>query len=353
MTRPRRDRIRSLDELTLLDLEGIDIALRGGSVVDWHRLSFTGRDEAAAFLRAQEMDVEDAADRARLEALKNAAIDYLRRHFDFPVPRPVANDDVVSLLVRASGKGHRQLCACTILKVMHIMHHLEARELLFMLPTSHEQMFRLVEKKVYAVIGDALAQGMPIVEFIGGRKTKDSLYAKLLSKPEADATHVYDRLRFRIVTVERDDIFPVLSYLLRNLAPCNAVVPGQSTNTIFGLRTYCERHEALRELLPLMQRQPDPQLEAEPTELDNRFSASSYRVLHFVIDVPVRIPDALLEAAPPAAWPLGRVLLVQAEIQIIDQTTDRLNEEGDASHEAYKRRQKLAIMRRLKVGNAD
>ena len=34
------------------------------------------------------------------------------------------------LLMLASGRGHRQLCACTILKVMHIIHHLEARELL-------------------------------------------------------------------------------------------------------------------------------------------------------------------------------------------------------------------------------
>ena len=40
------------------------------------------------------------------------------------------------LLLLASSHGHRQLCACAILKVMHIIHHLAGRELLFRLPVS-------------------------------------------------------------------------------------------------------------------------------------------------------------------------------------------------------------------------
>ena len=132
---PPPDSFPGISALTLAELEGIRLLLRGGSVIDWHRVNFQSRGEVDAFLRAQELDLDDPADQARCEAVKNAAISYLRRNYEFPIPKPVAKLDIAGLLMLASGKGHRQLCACTILKVMHIIHHLEARELLFMLPT--------------------------------------------------------------------------------------------------------------------------------------------------------------------------------------------------------------------------
>ena len=116
----------------------------------------------------------------------------------------------------ASGKGHRQICACTILKAMHIIHHLDGRELLFMLPMSDQEMFHLVEEKVYRVIGGMLAAGFPITEFVGGRKNKDSLYTKLLSKRETIAAQIYDKLRFRIVTRERGRHLPDRSSTCRS-----------------------------------------------------------------------------------------------------------------------------------------
>src|SRR5690606_19144610 len=119
-----------LASMSLSDLEGIRLLLRGGSVIDWYRLNFESDAEIERFLRAQEFDPEDPADRARAEKVKQDAIDYLKRHFDFPIPRPVSEQDVVGLIRLASGKGHRQLCACAILKVMQIVQHLEARELL-------------------------------------------------------------------------------------------------------------------------------------------------------------------------------------------------------------------------------
>ena len=149
--------LRSLSDFTLADLEGIRVLLRGGSVVDWHRFNFAQESEAEAFVRAQEIDPGDEGDAARVTQVKEAAIDYLRRHFEFPVPKPVAKKDLVGLLMLASSKGHRQICACAILKVMHIIHHLEARELLFVLPTADEEVFQWVEQKVYRVMAAALA----------------------------------------------------------------------------------------------------------------------------------------------------------------------------------------------------
>lgn len=339
---------RPLSALRPSDLEAIRLILRGSSVIDWARLAMTSEEEVREFLAVQEIDLDDPPSRARAEAVKNAAIAYLRRNFDFPIPRPVAQMDVAELCLLASGKGHRQLCACTILKVMHIIHHLEARELLYMLPISDQDVFQLVEQKVYRVIGGMLAAGLPILEFIGGRKNRDSLYSKLLSKKETHAAQIYDKLRFRIVTRTPDDIFPVLAYLTRRLFPFNYVVPGQTTNTMYDLRAYCASHPHLAALWRALQPLGDD--DADRPKLDNTFTAPSYRVVHFVVDLPVKVPQELLELAPPAAWSLGRIVFAQAEFQVIDRETEQANEMGEASHEAYKERQKQAVMRRLKLG---
>ena len=342
----------SLDQaFTVADLEGIRNVLTGGSVIDWRKLMFESEAEAAAFVAANELDLSDSADVTRIDSVRNEAVRYLRRRFDFPVPKPVANADLVTLLMLASGKGHRQLCACTVLKVMHTIHHLEARELLFQLPVSNEEVFHLVEQKVYRVIGRALNEGAPIVEFIGGRKNKDSLYTKLLSKSEATAAQIYDKLRFRVVTRNTDEIFGVLRLLQREILPFNFVIPEQSTNTLLHFDQFCASRPDLRELRARMQSFEESEAEREG-QVDNEFTASSYRVVHFVADMPIRLSDARLAAAPPAAWTLGRIIFVMAEFQVIDTDTDARNEIGEASHSAYKVRQRTAVMRRLKLGKA-
>lgn len=340
------DRLKRLDDFTLVDLEAVRLLLRGESVIDWHRLNFEDDEEARAFLRAQEFRPDEGADKKAMEVIKQEAIGYLRRHFEFPIPKPIEQASVEELLMVACGRGHRQTCACTILKCMHIIHHLEGRELLFMLPLSDQEVFHMVEEKVYRIIGGMLASGFPILEFVGGRKNKDSLYTKLLSKHDTIAAQVYDKLRFRIVTRGYDDIFPVVQYLTTHLFPFNYVIPGQSTNSMFQFKSYCRKKPRLAKLLPDMQSREDDEL----TPNDNSFSANTYRVVHFVVDLPVRIATKQLERGPREAWQLAPIVFVICEFQVIDRETEAANERGEASHAKYKDRQKRAVMRRLQMG---
>jgi uncharacterized protein (TIGR04552 family) len=232
---------------------------------------------------------------------------------------------------------------------MHIIHHLDGRELLFVLPMSDQEVFHIVEEKVYRVIGGMLAGGFPIIEFVGGRKNKESLVTKLLSKQETIAAQIFDKLRFRIVTRTRDDIFPILQYLTKRLFPFNYVVPGQSINSVFGFKSYVEK-TPLQPLLAKMQ--VHGRVDDDFTPSDNQFSAESYRVIHFVVDMPVRVPKRILDKAPSAAAPLGMVIFVICEFQIVDRDTEAHNEIGDASHAKYKERQKKGVMRRLQLGGA-
>jgi uncharacterized protein (TIGR04552 family) len=315
-------------------------------VIDWHRLNFSGPEEARGFLRNHELYLDDADDAEFIDRIKRDAISYLRRHFAFAIPKPVERASLEELLLMASGKGHRQLCACTILKTLHIIDHLAGRELLFRLPVSDRDLFHLVEEKVYRVVGTMLSEGFPITEFIGGRKNLDSTYTKLLSKPEATAAALYDKLRFRIVTRTRDDILPVLLYLTEQLFPFNYVVPKESTNTIFHFRSYCDAHPHLRKMTDKFQGELDDEL----TPGDNRFSAPTYRVIHFVSDVPVRVPRDIMELAPAGSKKLGAIVYMLCEFQILDAETEAHNEGGEASHEAYKQRQKNSVFRRLRLG---
>ncbi len=343
------ERLPVLDQFTIADLSSTRLCLRGDSVIDWRRLELRADKEIREFLRAQELRPDEAADRMRMDHVKGEAIAFLRRQFEYPIPRPVEGASVPELLQLASGRGHRAMCACTILKCMHIIHHLDGRELLFVLPMSDQEVFHIVEEKVYRVIGGMLAGGFPIIEFVGGRKNQDSLITKLLSKQETIAAQIFDKLRFRVVTRTREDIFPVLQYLTKKLFPFNYVVPGQSINSIFSFRSYVEG-TPLRPLLSELQ--SHEAMGDDFTPSDNQFSAQEYRIIHFVVDMPVRLPKRILERAPlgGAAQPLGNVIFVICEFQIVDRDTEAHNEIGEASHAKYKERQKKAVMRRLHLG---
>ncbi len=340
--------LRRLGDFSLSDLESVGLLLKGHSVIDWRRLNMKSEEAANAFIRSHGFYPDRELDRERMESIRDAAVDYQRRQFDFPIPRPLGRAPVSELIRVASGRGHRQLCACTILKAMHIIHHVEARELLFSLPMSDEDLFRLVEAQVYRLVGHMLSAGLPITEFSGGRKRRDSIYTKLLSKSDAHASAIYDKLRFRIVCRSRDDILPILLYLSTHLFPFDFVVPGESINTIFHLKSYCEQHEHLKTLVPKAQ----GNLGDDLSPSDNSFSADNYRIIHFVVDFPVRVPRKVLKAAPQDVQDMGPVVFGLCEFQMVDSNTEEDNEIGDASHARYKERQRQAVMQRLKLGMA-
>lgn len=340
---------RQLEDFTLHDLECVELLLRGGTVVDWPRLVMSSREEAEELVRVHELDLERTDDLKYIASVRDEAIDYLKRNFDFPVPKPIRQASLIDLLLLASGRGHRQVCACSILKVMHVIHHLRSQELRSSLPLSDQRMFGLVEEKIYRVVGSMLYGGLPIIELVGGRKHRDGQYTKLLAKQDTIGARIYDKIRFRMVTRHRDDIFPVLNHLMRRLFPVTYVMPHQSTNTLFRVRSYTEAHEHLRSLRDRLQLPVDQ--EDEPVRRDNEFSDPGYQVVHFVADLPVRIDDFLKEEGITPKNP-GPVIFSLMELQIVDREAETSNEQGPASHAAYKERQRQAVERRLKLGMA-
>ncbi len=222
------------------------LLLAGGSVIDWHRLAFSDDIEVDRFLRVNEFDPERHEDMERLEALREEAVEYLTRNFGYRIPDAVAQGmPARELFLLASSKGRRQVYACMVLKAMHVLHHLAGRELLFKLPVSDDEVFGFVEAKVVKVVEEIRAAGYPIVEFAWSRKERDSLITKLLAKKASIAAHVYDKLRFRLITRSAEDLPPVLNELLHRLVPFNYVIPGESVNGIVPFRSLVDEHPSL------------------------------------------------------------------------------------------------------------
>lgn len=328
-------RVEGLGGLTLQDTNEIQLLLRGQSVIDWHRLAYTDRAQVRSLLELNCIDIDDLEDRARLEEVRLQAVRYISEVLHIRLDGRIASElPWLELPLIASGKsGSAQRQACMLLKVMHIIYHLDARELRTTLAISDNQIFSLVEESVTLMIDALRTAGVPVVEFSWSRKTKESLITKMLVKRETNAARVFDRLRFRLIVREPRDLVPALHIMLRRCIPFNYLVPGQTVNSLIDLDTLTTTPE-------------EGAAGAEDGAETNEFSGAGFKILNFIADLPVRVGD-LLSADERQAQGRGNVVFVLAEFQVLDRRTAESNEQGENSHVQYKHRQHQHVRVRL------
>lgn len=330
---PRVARPPSADELTLADTDSVRLMLRGDSVIDWHKLSFSDHEEVDRFLRLNEFDPDSEDEMGWLEDIRADAVDYLARAFAMAIPDEVAGDlPARDLFLVASSTGPHQKWACVVLKVMHIIHHINGRQALLKVSVSDEIIFREIELKVLQVVEQLRAAGAALTEFEWSRKPRDSQITKLLAKRSTLAANIYDKLRFRLIVPQQADLVPMLATLARQLIPFNYIVPGESVNQLVDLRAILRRAETSGAQVP--------------TEVPyNEFSGPEYRIVNFVADLPLRLERLIPKAELPPE--LSPVVFVLTEFQVCDKATALRNESGASSHEAYKARQHERVRMRL------
>ncbi len=341
---------RGTGELGLGQLEAVRLILRGSSVVDWRRLHFRDAAEVDAFLALNLFDLSDPRDERRLRSILAQAVEYMRKAFGYRVAEAVAQPaDLRDVFLQASGAAdarHRRI-ACIVLKCMHVVHHLEARELLFRTPIREADLAERVDRRVMGEARRMQQLGLPVIEFVGNVKARASLVTKLLAKGETVAAQIFDRVRYRLLTERRDEIPAVLNHLCTSLFPFNYVVPGQSQNTLLRFRDMLRRHPSAAAIARELQAPLDA--EAHDPGPANQFSGKGFKMLNFVVDLPVRIDELVAPGASPTE-DLGGVVFSLVEFQVTDAATARRNEEGDSNHARYKRRQLQNVLRRLSRG---
>lgn len=317
-------------------------ALRGRSVVDMGRVYFDDRESVDQFLRLHQFDTDNPLDLQALGALHNDAIEYLADTLGLDLgPQLEELVDIHQLFLLASNSvGVTRRHACTLLKVMHIQHHLNCRELVFTMPISEAELFNRLNNKVLAAIDGMRTAGIGVVEFSSGKKSRHSRVTKLLAKKATLATHLFDKLRFSLVLKSREDLVLALVYLTRHSVPFNFIIPGQSKNGLIGVDDISQvLNLPVREVQLYFSDLAASRNASAPTPV-NEFSGSSYRCVNFVADIPIRLDDVESASSPAIA-------VVQAEIQLFDEEAVAENDKGENSHRLYKERQMGHVRRRL------
>jgi uncharacterized protein (TIGR04552 family) len=342
-------------ELDLQDLDAARLVLQGDSIIDWHKLELDTYDKVDRYLALHMLDTDDPVDRERLRFLFNEAVNYLEENHKLAFPADLRDPkDVRDVFLAASitqGFRRRQILACAILKLMHVINHMEAADLKFQTSVSEAHLIELAERRIVELADSMRQQGFPLLAFYGSRKTRSSVITKLLVKTESHATTIFDKLRFRIITETPEQILPAVVWLTRHVFPFNYVIPGQSHNNLRSVLDMLRDRPDVHHLLPGMQ---FPLTDTEPlVQEPNPFSGATYRMINFIVDFPVRIDHFLEERDPVQHLLLGRVVYVMVEFQILDAATAAANEQGENAHGRYKNRQRRIVGKRLKRGGLE
>lgn len=338
----------SVARLGARELEILRLIAHGDSVIDWKWLRFTTREQVDEFLHLNLFDPSNSADQRRLYGILKQAVVYLRKTFRYRVAAPVAQPrQIQDLFLLASGaiepKRYRRI-ACVVLKVMHTIHHIDARELLFIARVSEVELSQMVDSRVRETV-ERLTRELPIVAFEGKPKSRESIVTKLISKKDNLAAQVYDRHRYRIVVRDRDALVTTLVALSHELFPFNYVLPGQTQNSLLTMAEVAPMSPSLRAAARLLDMD-----EAHEEPDRNEFSGQSYRILNFIVDLPLRIDATVMAARHEGDADLGCIVFAPVELQLVDEATRAHNETGENAHTRYKRRQLRKVLARLSRG---
>ena len=337
-----------VSRMSLNDLEAIRLVLSGDSVIDWFRIDVRNGDQLEILLKVNGYDLSNIHDQKRMAYLQQEALKYLDDQYPHQIPQVLREPrlDIRGLFELASLPAKRsasQLFACMILKIMHTINHLDARELFHRCELKASELFAAVEHKVENAVHSMQEEGFHIVDLYGSHKDRASMITKLLAKKENHAAAIYDKIRFRIITKCLPDILPMIYFMGRTICPFNYIIPGGSHNNLISFTDLLGYFPSFQHYTNLLKRRGDSTA-LHSSAFENEHSSAEYKVINFVSDIPIRVDEFLYT---PDFAELGRIIFVPVEFQIMDEVTYQTNELGSASHSKYKQRQLESVKARL------
>lgn len=345
-------------------------ALIGGyNSLDARDLNISDLEEAYAFMRAYGFDPDEEIQIRDLWRFHRRAVTFIRTELleegeEFPenLSDPNQLKDLAYLLIYASTSDRRensmQRWSCAVLKVMHVLVHLDKDLFTLYSPQIQDQILAPFKKHIYedpttgTYLGSPGSQGSISLKKYDTKafKTSKSSIAKLLAKPDEVAFSLLDKMGVRFVTKSLFETFSVLRYLVQNsLVSVPHVVTDQSNNTLYPLNLFIEVCEGVTKEQVLSPAEIDAMLlkklekEAERANYRkklNPFSSHDYRFIKFITRKLIRVPQEEDEASPFSFF-------YPCEIQIVDYETYLQNLSGGASHNEYKRRQRRKARMRV------
>lgn len=346
-------------------------SLVGGiPALESQRLKISSLEEARQFVLAYGYDLNNENHLDQLWKYYRRALSYLRTHLlkeGESIPDMLSDaqqlKDLSYLLIYASTREIRQNSvqnwACAILRVMHVLAHLENDLFAQFSKEIQEQILTPLQVHVHRdpvsgiwLGGNNESDRIQLHKFvIKSFKSSESSINKLLAKPSAVAFTILDKLGARFVTRHLFDVFRVLRYLTdNNLVNFAHAISEEGNNTLYPLNLFLESMESFSEGNDysleeiderLNQRLSEAGLRGEYRKKLNIFSSGEYRFLKFITRrlIRIEIPNGEKSREMSFFYPY--------EIQILDYHTYLKNLSGASAHDQYKNRQKEFARRRV------
>lgn len=340
--------------------------ITGESIIDSLSSYFDSIESVDRLFKINGFDWNDSDDRERLQSIHSEARGYveslLERKLDKLIREPkdlrdifllTKGDDLTEPLQFEECPPPENLSvakqACLLLKVMNTINHIDGHELLFSSSLNRRELSQRVDDKIGRELSRLKGSGFPITFFEGSRKPKESLITKLLCKRSTVASRINDRLRYQVITRDKNDIVELIVELFTTVLPFNYLIPGATVNKLIDpsfLMTSPElvSHKA-RDMAHSIARSVSHLFPHSREELD--FTGTSYQTLKFVVDVPVKLDSRTLERNQSPSQDLGRIVYSLVEITMVDEETFEMNQQGENAHPLYKKRQKKGALQRM------
>ena len=400
--------IRALRKKYDFRWDSLDIVVGGKSSIDSaHGFSLGSIDDAERFLKSYGFDMDNKIEGAEVFGHFHEAVNFIRKYFLQPenpdglkldIPRKIVElTNVRELFLMASLNNTGQSSdtqgyqlknwACSILKVMHTIAHIDQDLRTSYFTDIQKQIFDRFYKVIQRDDNGTLYMGMSSddlfrIDLVGfetkPKKSRDSTLLKLLHKPENVAEDIFDRVGIRFVTQTTLGALQVVKFLKDQMivVPPN-IKPSRSRNTLVDLDYFKSQ---MQEITGKMDR-GQCTVESISAELEgaarpplvnpeNPHSSEFYRAIQFTCRQLIKLSNPLFSdlrelkaqakikpLTEEAARIVDRIDLkyIQREVrffypyevQIVDQKAFEENEKGRSAHSEYKRAQIHTAMKRV------
>jgi len=381
-----------LDKLNF-DWDALNAATEGRSYVDVQKLNVRTKQEATQFLKSYGYDSESPLEREEIWKIYFEAISFLREALldaGEQIPEPFLTrcnqSDILKLLQEASKAtpDENSRWSCAILRVMHIISHLDNDVRFENFRYAREQIFDRFDSLVQAVEGErrwTIGTGKKSVKLVRylkkERKDRNSTLIKLLSKPKTMVEAIYDRIGFRFVTDTRWEAFQLTRVMFETgLVSATNIHPQRSMNTLIPTEVFrnfvedtnhqIDQNRMDEALFQRSLKKMEQETEVSLKSIKNRFSSSWYRAIQFTCRQLIVAPDptfvfwndlksqiiqekgvAEVLKQVPITLREKRTFYYPFEIQILDKESyvDAIG--GRSRHREYKARQRLMARNRV------
>lgn len=342
--------------------------LDGVSVLDLPQLWITEMAEARSFIKSYGFDLDIEEDRKEVDRIHQKALMILREEFmshedklPLQVYDPGTLKDVAELILHVSQTKNKDLqkWSCALLKIMHVIVHLENDLYSIFTHEIQKQIIEPIESCIYddpVKAEQTLQMGEDKIRLHKFekkvRKDFNSAVIKLLSKKNLVALNIYDKIGVRFITKNTFDSFRVIRFLVDNeLVSFPHSVVNESVNTVYPTNLFFEVVDELRlirngedipDLDSVLKKKIEEHMDrAEWRTKDSQFSDKDYRFIKFINRklIKVKLNHLGSERDYKFFFPF--------EVQVMDYQTHLNNMRGPLSHSEYKERQRKGARARL------